>query len=121
MRQRRDPALVAAEAFASNTDVGQLLQRLVGDRALQKQAVARPEAFLAGQGVELPPELTARFGARLKPRLESPDPDWVPFSIRMTRCRTFWIRDPDTKKLRQETVCFGIEITRNPIPGGPIG
>jgi hypothetical protein len=121
MRQRRDPAVAAAEGLVSHPDVAAMLEQLVADKALQKQALARPEAFLARQGVELPPELSVKFGPQLKPKLEKPGPDWMPFSIRLTRCRTFWIRDPETKKLREENVCFGIEITRNPIPGGPIG
>lgn len=121
MRPRANPALSTAEAFASDARVTAILDQLVAKPSLQRQALAGPEKFLKRQGIDLPQSLTVKFGAQLKPKLERPTPDWFPFSIRLTRCRTFWIRDPKTNRLRQETVCFGIEIMPNPVPGGPIG
>ncbi len=121
MRPRGNPALSAADRFASDARVAALLEQLVAKPSLQKQALARPESFLKRQGIDLPPGLTVQFGPQLKSKLARPTPDWFPFSIRLTRCRTVWIRDPVTQRLRQETVCFGIEITPSPVPGGPIG
>ena len=121
MRPRGNPALSAADRFASDARVAALLEQLVAKPSLQKQALARPESFLKRQRIDLPPGLTVQFGPQLKSKLARPTPDWFPFSIRLTRCRTVWIRDPVTQRLRQETVCFGIEITPSPVPGGPIG
>jgi len=48
-----------------------------------------------------------------------PGPDFEPFQIRFSRCRTYVVRDKRTGKLTTETVCFGIEIVPTKIPGGP--
>ena len=48
-----------------------------------------------------------------------PGPDFEPFQIRFSRCRTCVVRDKRTGKLTTETVCFGIEIVPTKIPGGP--
>jgi hypothetical protein len=112
VRRRTDPELAAAEGFAERPDVTALLGRLVRDPRLQAQATARPEAFLRRQGIELPDGLAVRFGPQLQPQRGKPGPDWQPFSIRLTRCRTFWVGKPP----RKETICFGIEIVPNRLP-----
>lgn len=56
-------------------------------------------------------------GVALGPTLSGgrPAPDWEPFSIRLTNCRTYVVTE-DGQPKRQETVCWGIEIIRNKPP-----
>ena len=122
MPPRKNPVLAAANAFATDARLAALLDKLVVSPSLQKKALANPVGVLEGHGIDLPPELTARFGAPLRPRLGRPGPDWEPFSIILTRCYTVYVRDPaPPRAFRKETVCFGIEIRDNPVPGGPRG
>jgi hypothetical protein len=75
--------------------------------------------LLAERGIEIPDGLDVLpWGPGQT--IGMPGPDWQPFEIRLTRCRTVWIRDKDGK-LKSETVCLGIEIVPNQIPGGPRG
>ena len=43
-----------------------------------------------------------------------------PFTIRLTMCRTVWVRGMDGR-YRQEEVCRGFEIVPRQVPGGPHG
>ena len=63
------------------------------------------------------PPVPARAGVALGPTLSAgrPVPDWEAFSIRLTKCRTYWVTEPG-KKPRRETVCWGFEIVRNKLP-----
>jgi hypothetical protein len=118
--ERADDVRAAAEDLASRAEIGTLLGRLSDDAELRGRAEADGAAFLADQGIDVPEGLGIRFGEKLRPDIGHPVPDWEPFSIRLTRCRTFVVRDPG-KPPYTETVCFGIEIVRNPVPGGPRG
>ncbi|MGD9712359.1 MAG: hypothetical protein AB7V46_09870 [Thermomicrobiales bacterium] len=77
----------------------------------------RFDKHLAGQGLELPEGLQViPLGFEGKP-----GPDFIPWTIRLTNCRTFYVSDEPGEKPREHTVCFGIEILPTRIPGGPIG
>jgi hypothetical protein len=119
--ERNDDLQVAAEGLASHPEVSALLGKLVHDEDLRRAAQEDGRAFLAEQGFDIPEGLGIKFGELLKPDLGRPVPDWEPFSIRLTRCITFIVRDEPGKPPHTETVCFGIEIVRNPVPGGPRG
>jgi hypothetical protein len=116
MMSPRTPSMATAEEFASRGDVSQLLQRLVKTPSLQKAALAQPDAFLRKHGIDLPKGFDIRFGPQLKPRVGKPGPGWEPYSIRMTKCRTFWVQERN-KPPHQETVCFGFELIPNRPPG----
>jgi hypothetical protein len=116
-----------AEAVAADPALQALLTRALGNEKLQQQLRKDPTEALAAAGVKLPRGLDIKFSPQPRttpPRLpERPGPDWFPISIRLTRCRTYWVLDRSVTppKWKQETVCFGFEITRHPPPGGPIG
>ena len=117
-----------AEAIAADPALQKLLARALGSEKLQAQLRKDPSEALAAAGVKLPRGFEIKFGPQLRatqPKLpgEMPGPDWFPFSIRLTRCRTVWVLDRSVTppKWKQETVCFGFEIIRHSVPGGPIG
>jgi hypothetical protein len=83
------------------------------------EATADARRFLARRGIELPEGLTVRTIPW--PGAGRPTPDWDPFVVQLTMCRTVWVRDPETHMLRREQICRGFEIVPNPLPGGPIG
>jgi hypothetical protein len=72
--------------------------------------------FLAGYDVRVPEGLTVSLTGFGKP-----GPDWVPFTIRLTNCRTYRRINRQTGKLETAEICYGFEITPNPVPGGPWG
>jgi hypothetical protein len=77
-----------------------------------------PGRYLEQRGIAVPEGLTVR--ALPWPGFGKPSPDWHPFAVRLTMCKTVWVRDPDSGVLRQEQVCRGFEVIPNPLPGGPI-
>ena len=67
-------------------------------------------------GIRVPEGLDVRVIGFAKP-----GPDWVPFTIRMTGCRSYWVRRKGEYEYEQVEICRGIEIVPNPVPGGPCG
>ena len=102
----RDPQLAAAFAQATS------------DPRLWSEASRDPVAFLGEQGVELPKGLAIEFLD--DPLRGRPTPDYEFFSIRLTRCRTYWVKKKDGPGWEKVEVCFGFEIVPHPLPGGPI-
>jgi hypothetical protein len=49
-----------------------------------------------------------------------PAPDWYPFTLRLTSCRNYWVRERNGQ-IRKVELCRGFEIVPNPVPGGPWG
>ncbi len=120
--------LTKGEELAAGEPLLALLDRALGDHGLRAELRRDPQRALRAAGVRLPRELSIRFSAQPRLTPMRPAPGWFPFSIRLTRCRTVWIADPDDDPTderrpppRQQTICFGFEIVRNRPPGGPIG
>jgi hypothetical protein len=112
--------LEQAEKFSRSGRVAKLAVALWRDPELGARFDESPEKVLEEFDVKVPE------GLRVVPlgfgELGKPGPDWVPFQIRLTNCRTVYVRDDEPPhKLREETVCFGFEIIPNRIPGGPLG
>jgi hypothetical protein len=90
------------------------VNRLLTDDRWARQLSERP-ALGDQLGLDVPEGLDVRvigFG--------KPGPDWVPFTLRLTGCRHYWVRAKDGKYKREE-VCLGFEIVPNVVPGGPWG
>jgi len=121
MERDRNPALDAAEKLAGSDALASLMARLPPDEKLRRQAEEDPARLLREHGLELPPELVIRFTRRTEVKVTRPTPDWTPFTIRLTNCRTYWVSDEPGEPPREQTVCFGFELGPNPVPGGPIG
>lgn len=110
-RLAADPALYRAFSAADT------------DPKLRDLALQAPEKLLARYDVKLPEGLSVLFFEGHPEARPYPfGPEIFP-NIRLTRCRTYWIRQRKTGvslggqtigvEVRQETVCFGFEI----IPG----
>jgi hypothetical protein len=113
-----DGLLERAEDLASTEEVTRFAVAFFQDPELSLRFQERPTEMLAEFGIELPE------GLDLVPlgtgSIGMPGPDFVPFEIRFSRCRTVVVRDPKTGRLTTETVCFGFEIVPTLIRGGPI-
>jgi len=107
-----------AKRFAEQSELLHATAEVASDRSAWEEANRDPAAFLRKRGIHIPDELTLRpipmrgFG--------KPAPDWEPFTLTLTNCRTIVVIDDDGKKDTEE-VCFGWQIVPNSIPGGPIG
>jgi hypothetical protein len=108
-----------SEQFASGEDMARLLDALLDDDELRSRAQREPEAVLRERRIRAPRGTRVKFSRQ--PRLTRPAPGFQFFSIRLTRCRTFWRPDEPGQPPREVTICFGFEIVPHPLPGGPIG
>jgi hypothetical protein len=110
--------LAQAEAFADTEEVTRFAVVCLQDPELNVRLQERPTETLAEFGIQVPKGLdvlplgTGSIG--------KPGPDFVPFEIRFSRCKTVVVRDDKTGRLTTETVCFGFEIVPTVIRGGPI-
>jgi hypothetical protein len=78
----------------------------------QWESAARdPEAFFRARGFDLPPGLGLRF---FEGAYESPTPEDQTFTIRMTRCRTLWLRTR-ASSYEQVEICNGVELFPHPL------
>jgi len=90
-----------------------------------------PAAWMREQGLKLPKGMQAlmtkeiSFSKPINPLdIGMPGPDWFPFNIKFTNCRTYWVAIRDDQGritgYHEETICFGFELMFNPLPG-PLG
>jgi hypothetical protein len=109
--------LQRAEDLASSEEVTKFAVACWRDPEVSARFEERPAETLAEFGVELPKGLDiVPLGSGW---MGKPGPDFVPFEIRLSRCRTIVVRDPETGRLKLETVCFGFEIVPKVLPEGP--
>jgi hypothetical protein len=117
--ERSDDLLARADALADSEAIGRFAVACWQDPKVGGRFEQYPAETLAEFGVEVPEGLdVVPLGSGT---LGKPTPDFTPFEIRFSRCRTFIRRDPETGRLSTETVCFGFEIVPKEVPGGPIG
>jgi hypothetical protein len=106
----------AAVALSQDPNLHRAFGALVGDEQLAGAAARDPSAFLKDFDVRVPDGLTVGLSG-----FTMPGPDWMPFTIRLSNCRTYRRINRKTGKLEEAEVCTGIEIVPNPVPGGPWG
>jgi len=93
-----------------------------GDDCLWREASEDPRGFLESRGLKLPEELGAKFVKDFsRQEFGRPVPEFEFFTIRLTRCRKYWLKKRDGVGYEQVEVCLGFEFVPNPIPGGPFG
>lgn len=105
-----------AEELAADAGLLRAFDAAARDEDVWRQAAGDPEGFLREQGLTVPEELQLNFV--LDPR-GYPSPDFEYWMIRLTRCRTYWVKKQNEPGFEQVTICFGIEIIPRHI--GPIG
>jgi len=116
-----------AESLARQPRLLESMERACHDAKFRASAIADPRQFLLGNGLELPPGLALDLFEQ-PPRF-LPFPDWTPFVIELTQCRTFWVIECDDSPpkigeqrkctLKEQRVCFGFRIYPQPWPRGP--
>jgi hypothetical protein len=110
----RDEAL----RLADQAELWRVTAELGVDLSAWEAARSDPRSFLESRGIRIPDGITVR--PLPKPQFGMPAPDWEPFTLRLTNCRTIVYIDDSGKKTTEE-VCLGWEIIPHPLPGGPIG
>ncbi len=106
-----------AEDFIAQESMALALSAVCRDEEAWLEAGSDIDAFLRRRRIEVPDDLTVR--PLTWPGVGKPAPDFTLFTIRLTRCRTVWVRDPSTQRYRKETYCIGFEIIPRHI--SPIG
>jgi hypothetical protein len=116
-----------AENFSRQPLLMEALQRTCEDPRKRSSAISDPKDFLLGNGLNLPDGLA--FELFDQPPRYLPFPDWTPFVIELSQCRTFWVIECDDSpqaigmqrkcNLKEEHVCFGYRIYPQPWPNGP--
>jgi hypothetical protein len=93
--------------------------------------MADPAAWMREQGIKMPRGMQAIMTKDISvsqpvdpTTIGMPGPDWYPYNIKFTNCRTYWVatRDEDGKIVgyHDETICFGFELILGQQPG-PFG
>lgn len=106
-----DPSLLAAFAAATREDKA------------WNRATKNAKDFLREQGVTAPPGLAVQFLDPSSPTKPAPDWDGQPhryFIIRLSQCRTYWLKKRDEPGYEEVEFCREFVIVPQPIPGGPI-
>jgi hypothetical protein len=87
------------------------------------RALRDPVGYLNAHGVEIPEGVDVDFfpdlGALTPPG--RPTPEWEPYVLTQFDCRQYWVRDGKPPRYELQTVCLGLRVAGNRIPGGPIG
>jgi hypothetical protein len=113
-----DDLVQLAEQLANDEAVVAFATSTWRDPELQRRFEDRPAETLAEHGIRVPDGLNivpVGFG-----QLGMPSDDFLPFQIRLTKCRTIVVKDENSGMFKTETVCFGFEIVPQPWPG-PVG
>lgn len=108
-----------AEKLGRSPELYAAFSDAVDDPSTWERAARDPQAFLSERGIEIPHGLGVEFLD--DPFRGRPVPDFEFFKIRLTRCRTYWMKKKNAPGYEEVTICWGIEIVPNPVPGGPIG
>ncbi len=103
-----------ASAFAENAKTLTAFHAATRDPKIWEIAIKDPEKFLNSKGVKVPDGIKIRFIEGLK--YGKPTPDHEFFTIRQFNCRHYWVRNTNGPGYQEGEVCFGFEITSNPLP-----
>lgn len=115
-----------AEALAGKPELFRALGAACLDPARHAAALAKPLTLLRKAGLTLPEGLAFELFERAPRYL--PFPEWTPWVIELTQCRTVWALECDDApaadgtrkcKLVEETLCLGFRIYARPWPRGP--
>ncbi len=107
-----------AEALGDNPELYRAFVELAREPDRFDKGAEQGGDMLREYGVEVPDSLAVGlFQGKPNPL------EWEPFRIVLTRCRTIKKvdRTASPPALREATVCLGISIVPNPVPGGPKG
>ncbi len=103
-----------AEALAHEPALTAAFDEAMGDPVLWTMAETDPSRFLEAYGLTLPEGLSVTFGRH--PGIRRPAPDHALFTVRLTRCHTYWLPEPDGAGYGEVELCWGFEISPHPVP-----
>ena len=116
-----------AEALAGRPELVQALGAACLDTARHAAALDKPLVLLRKAGLSLPEGLA--FELFEHPPRYLPFPDWTPFVIELSLCRTVWVVECEDSpgvegevrkcKLTEQQLCLGFRIVARPWPRGP--
>ena len=105
---------IRAEALFHDPALNAAFDDAVREPDLWNSAQANPWRFLEDRNVAIPEGLAVRF---VRPdALGRPIPDHPFFTFRLSRCRTYWLREPDGTGIEEAEICWGLEIVPHPLP-----
>jgi hypothetical protein len=105
---------VCAESLFHDPTLNAAFEDAVRDPGLWSKAQANPWGFLEDRGLTIPEGLAVSF---VRPDgIGKPVPDYPFFAFRLSRCRTYWLREPDGTGVEEVEVCWGFEIVPHPLP-----
>jgi hypothetical protein len=115
--QELQDLVVRAESLADDRALYEAFDTARRDAGLWARAQADPWGYLRERGVDVPEGLAVRF---VRPNaIGRPTPDHPYVAVRVSRCRTAWVRNADGTGIEEVEVCWGYEIVPYPLP--PIG
>jgi hypothetical protein len=125
--QRAKQLRKKAEAFVSQSELAEAIGWATLDPKRHAAALAKPTTLLQRAGLSLPDGLAFDLFEH-SPRY-LPFPDWTPFVLELTACRTYWVLEcedspPAVGKLRkcewkERELCLGFRVYPRPWPRGP--
>ncbi len=101
----------AAGSMMDSPEMAAAFDAVRRDPDLAQLAATNPMDVLLKFGVDVPKGIDVRLIG-----ISMPGPDWEPWSIRLTNCRSYWVRNKDGK-WEQVEVCFGWEAVPGKDPG----
>jgi hypothetical protein len=113
-----EESLARATEFGDDPGLAGAFRDASADERSWEEASRDPVGFLSERGVEIPKGLGIEFLD--DPLRGRPVPDYEFFTIRLTRCRTWYVKKKDGPGYEKVEVCFGWEIVPNPLPLGPV-
>jgi hypothetical protein len=114
------------DGFSTDPKFTGALNSLSLDPKRRLAAIKDPEGFLSEAGLKLPEGLG--FDLFDHPPRFMPFPDWFPWLIELTSCRTVYVRECDDTpgigglrncKFEERQLCLGFRIYPRPWPRGP--
>lgn len=116
-----------ADAFASQPVLAETIYQACSDPKRRSAALENPEVLLSNAGLAIPAGLA--FNLFVHPPRFMPFPDWTPFVIELTMCRSYWVLECDDTpagtgqlrkcEMKQSELCLGFRVYPRPWPRGP--
>ena len=113
---RRDERTEAVPLHFIRGQVGELPGRIASDPDFERRFGEDPRVLFQEHGIDIPDELDVRLVTRRRATTFKPGPDFMPFTIELSNCRTFWVSDEPGGTPTLQTVCFGFRVTSHGTP-----
>jgi hypothetical protein len=116
-----------ADGLAGRPELVEAVSAACLDPKRHAAALANPGGLLRKAGLSVPEGLA--FDLFEHPPRYLPFPEWAPFVVELTMCRTYWVLEcedsppapgqPRKCELNERELCLGFRIYPRPWPRGP--